>query len=133
MSSLGKKQSDRPPQTYDAPPGEVEKVVQIKLLCCMAGMSAVNIAQLKDEFNKYERDRYDELLLEATNLARDITDVFCRGAALHLLIKLLMAAGDEIQAKKLFSVIEVETIQDAVLKDFPRLGAKFGLAGFVPR
>jgi hypothetical protein len=130
MFSWDKKQSERPPQTDDAPPGEVEKVVRIKHLCWMAGMSAVNIAglsdeQFKDELNKYERDRYEKLLLEATNLARDITDVFYRDAALHLLIKPLMAAGDEIQAKKLFSVIEVETIQDAVLKDFPRLGAKF--------
>jgi hypothetical protein len=130
MFSLGKKQSDRPPQTYDTPPGEIEKVVQIKLLCCMAGMSALNIAGLsdeqpKDEFNEQERNRYEKLLLEATNLARDITDVFCRGAALHLLIKPLMAAGNEIQAKKLFAVIEVEVIQDAVLEDFPRLGTNF--------
>ena len=128
MFSWLKKRSEPPeppPQTDNAPAGEVEKLLRIKHLCLLAWMSADNIVglsneQLKDEDNKYERDRYDKLLLEATNLAREITDVFYRDAALHQLIKPLMTAGDESQAKKLFSIIEVDVIQDAVLKEFPR-------------
>jgi hypothetical protein len=111
-------------------PGEAEKVVKIKNLCWRAKGSAESInglseADLKYEFNEYELTRYRKLLFEATNLARELRDEFYRDAALHLLIGLLMTAGDEAQAKKLYSVIEVDTIQDAVLKEYPRLGAKF--------
>jgi hypothetical protein len=126
------KKSDKalPAAPTDEFPGEAEKVVKIKNLCWLAKGSAESInglseADLKDEFNEYELTRYRKLLFEATNLARELRDEFYRDAALHLLIGLLMTAGDEAQAKKLYSVIEVDTIQDAVLKEYPRLGAKF--------
>ena len=87
-------------------------------------MSAVNIAglsdeQLKDEDNKYERDRYEKLLLEATNLAREITDVFYRDAALHQLIKPLTAAGDEIQAKSCFRLLRWILFKTQSLRNTP--------------
>lgn len=131
MFGFGKKKgSEQPTPPDDDPPGEAEKVLKIKHLCWLAGMSAENIIglseeQLQEENSRYEYDRYKKKMLEATNLARELTNVFYRDAALHLLIKPLVAAGDEAQAKKLFAIIEVDIIQDAVLKDFPRLGAKF--------
>jgi hypothetical protein len=65
------------------------------------------------------------MLLEATNLARELRDEFFRDSALHFIIGLLMAFGDEAHAKKLYSVIEVDIIQESILKDYPRLAAKF--------
>ena len=124
------KKPDKPAPPVEEFPGEAEKVMQIKNLCWMGKMSAENIvglsdAERKDEFNEYEVNRYQKMLLQATNLARELRDEFYRDSALHFIIGLLMAAGDEAQAKKLYSVIEVDIIQDAILKDYPRLAAKF--------
>ena len=62
---------------------------------------------------------------EAISLARELRDEFYRDAALHQLIDLLMVAKEENLAKDLFKVIEVDVIQDAILKDHPQLAAKF--------
>ena len=70
-------------------------------------------------------DRYRRHLSTATNLTRELTDEFFRDAAIHFLIRPLVAAGDEAQARLLFLAIKDDTIQNAVLKEFPRLGAKF--------
>ncbi|MBR1204474.1 MULTISPECIES: hypothetical protein [unclassified Bradyrhizobium] len=111
-------------------PDEAEKVVKIKHFCWMGKMSADAYAgfskeERKEEFGQYELNRYQKMLLEATNLARELRDEFYRDSALHFIIGLLMAFGDEAQAKKLYSVIEVDIIQDAILKDYPRLAARF--------
>ena len=79
----------------------------------------------REEFGQYELNRYQKMLLEATNRARELRDEFYRDSALHFIIGLLMAAGDEAQAKKLYSVIEVDIVQESILKDYPRLAAKF--------
>jgi len=118
------------PKVSDDPPGEAEKLAKIKHICWMAKMSAESIAglpeeALKEEFNAYELERYQRFLLQATNLAREITDSFYRDAALHFLIDLLMVAGDEAQAKKLYVILEIDMIQEKVREAYPRLAAKF--------
>ncbi|UPK02818.1 hypothetical protein [Bradyrhizobium sp. 170] len=130
MFGFGKKPEQPTLEKGDEFPGEAEKVVKIKNLCWMGKMSAESFVgfseeEQREEFGQYELKRYQSMLLEATNLARELRDEFYRDAALHFIINLLMAAGDEAQAKKLYSVIEVDAIQDAILKDYPRLGAKF--------
>lgn len=127
-----KKEAPKAPEPIagDDPPGEADKVMKIKNLCWMASMSGESIKglspdELKEEFNAYENNRYQIMLLEATNLARELTDTFYRDSALHFLIGAVMSAGDEVQAKKLFQIIEVDIIQDAVLKQYPRLAANF--------
>lgn len=131
MFGWGKKpEKVQPAETVEEFPGEAEKVMQIKNLCWIGKMSAESIiglsdAERKEEFNEYEVNRYNKMLLEATNLARELRDEFYRDSALHFIIGLLMTAGDEAQAKKLYSVVQVDIIQDAILKDYPRLGAKF--------
>jgi hypothetical protein len=119
----------------DEPPGEAEKLLKIKTFCTMAtgsaeqiaGMSEEELLQDEDEFsiNRYEIERYRKLLSEAINLARELTDEFYRNVAIHFLIRPLVAAGNEAQARKLFLALKVDAIQNAVLKEFPRLGAKF--------
>ena len=132
--------SSKNPADDEPPPGEAEKLLTIKAFCTMATGSAEQIAGIseeellrdKDQFSvnrreihRYEFDRYRRHLSTATNLARELTDEFFRDAAIHFLIRPLVAAGDEAQARMLFSAIMNDTIQNAVLKEFPRLGAKF--------
>jgi len=57
-------------------------------------------------------------------MARELHDTFHRDSALHFLVDLLMAANEEKLAKELFNAIEVDLIQEAILKEHPQLGAK---------
>lgn len=114
----------------DAPPGEVEKLLKIKNLCWIATMSAESYVEMSaedqaDEFGQYEYGRYRTNLSEAIALARQITDEFYRDSALHYLINLLMVAKEEKLAKDLYKVIEVDVVQEAILKDHPQLASKF--------
>jgi hypothetical protein len=77
------------------------------------------------EFGQYEYARYRKYLSESIALAQQITDEFYRDSALHFLINLLMVAREEKLAKDLYKVIEVDIIQEAILKDHPQLAAKF--------
>jgi hypothetical protein len=130
MFGWGKKPEKAPDPPMEEFPGEAQKVMKVKQLCWMGKMSAEAYAgfsedERREEFGQYELNRYQKMLLEATNLARELRDEFYRDSALHFLIGLLMAFGDEAQARKLYSVIEVDIIQDAILKEYPRLAARF--------
>jgi hypothetical protein len=119
-----------PPAIEEEFPGEAEKVLKIKNLCWIAKMSAESYVEMseadrREEFGEYEYNRYRTFLSKAINLARELRDTFYRDAALHQLILLLMVAEEEKLAKELFKVIEVDVIQDAILREHPRLGAKF--------
>ena len=111
-------------------PGEAEKATKVKHLCWIAKMSAESYGEMtaadkQDEAGQYEYKRYRDYMSKAINLARELRDTFYRDAALHQLILLLMVAKEEKLAKDLFKVVEVEVIQDAILKEHPRLAAKF--------
>jgi hypothetical protein len=130
MFGWGKKPAKPHQPPVEEFPGEAEKVMKVKHLCWMGKMSAEAYAgfseeERREEFGQYELNRYQKMLLEATNLARELRDEFYRDSALHFIIGLLMAFGDEAQAKKLYKVIEVDIIQDSILKEYPRLGARF--------
>jgi hypothetical protein len=119
-----------PESIEDEFPGEAEKVAKVKHLCWIAKMSAEAYGEMSEEdkqedFGQYEYKRYREFMSKAINLARELRDTFYRDAALHQLILLLMVANEEKLAKDLFKVVEVDVIQDAILKDHPRLAAKF--------
>ncbi|QND70821.1 hypothetical protein [Tardiphaga robiniae] len=119
-----------PPVVNDEPPGEVEKLLKIKNICWIAEMSAESYGEMSpeqqaDEFGQYEYARYRQFQSEAISLAREMRDEFYRDSALHFLINLLMVAKEYELAKKLFNVVEVDIIQDAILKEYPALGAKF--------
>lgn len=130
MFGWGKNPKKSPEPPAEDFPDEVEKLMTIKHLCWIGKMSAEAYAgfseeERQEEFGQYDLNRYQKMLLEATNLARELRDDFYRDSALHFIIGLLMAFGDEAQAKKLPRVIEVDIIQDAILKEHPRLAAKF--------
>jgi hypothetical protein len=119
-----------PPPIQNDPPGEAEKVMKIKHLCWIAKMSAEAYGEMteeerSEEFGQYEYNRYRTFLSQAIELAREIRDEFYRDSALHFLINLLMVAKEDKLAKDLFKVIEVDMIQESILKDHPKLGAKF--------
>jgi homoserine trans-succinylase len=126
-----KKEQAVPEPTRDEHPGEVEKVVKIKNLCWIAKVHAEAYVEMSEEqrsdklFGQYKYARYRKFMSEAISLARELRDEFYRDAALHQLIDLLMVAKEENLAKDLFKVIEVDVIQDAILKDHPQLAAKF--------
>jgi hypothetical protein len=92
----------------EAPPGEVEKVVKIKALCEWGKVIAENLNDTTQdrEFLDDERGRYEKRKQAALELARQITDTFYRDAALHQIIHLCIAANEEIDAKRLFQVVE---------------------------
>jgi hypothetical protein len=125
------KKPDVTPQAIEEEfPGEAEKVLQVKNLCWIAKMSAEAYDEMsnedkQDEFGQYEYKRYREYMSKAINLARELRDTFYRDAALHQLILLLMVAKEEKLAKDLYKVVEVDVIQEAILKEHPRLAAKF--------
>ncbi len=130
MFGWGKKPEKAPEPPVEEFPGEAEKVMKIKHLCWIAKMSAEAYVEMSpedqaEEFGQYEYTRYRKFLSEAIALARELRDEFYRDSALHFIVNPLMVAKEYELAKKLYQVIEVDIIQESILKDHPQLAAKF--------
>jgi hypothetical protein len=111
----------------NSPPGEAEDVVRVRTLCTMGMLHAKALGEpdLTEESRAYEWETYLKRKESALSVARRITDVFYRDAALDSIIQLCLAGGEFDYAKKLFEVIEVDVVQRSLLKEHPELGAKF--------
>lgn len=132
MFGKGKKppeQSLAPPEN-DAPPGEVEKVEQVKRLCWIAGMSAIYLNPESEDYQtladapeqqEYERNRYNEYRAKALRVADEITDEFYRSAAIHFLIDASMKAADDDDARALLKQVEVDFIREKIEESYPQL------------
>jgi hypothetical protein len=132
MFGRGKRPPEPPPAPVqdDAPPGEAEKVEQVKRLCWVAGMSAVYLNPEGDDYQaladaperqKYERNRYNEFRAKALRVADEITDEFYRSAAIHFLIDASMKAADDDDARALLKHVEVEFIREKIETAYPQL------------
>jgi hypothetical protein len=126
----------RPPQPSpvqaedDAPPGEAEKVEQVKRLCWIAGMSAVYLNPASEDYQtladapeqqEYERNRYNEFRAKALRVADEITDEFFQSAAIHFIIDASMKAGDDDDARALLKHVEVDFIRGKIEAGYPHL------------
>jgi hypothetical protein len=118
------------PAEEDAPPGEAEKVQQVKKLCWIAGMSATYLNPESEDYEvladapdrqEYERNRYNEFRAKALRVADEITDEFYRSASIHFLVDVCMKAGDEDDARALFRQIEVNFIRDKIEEAYPQI------------
>ena|SRR5215475_994904 len=117
-----------PQQKIDeGPPGEAEKVMRIRLLCETAKWSARNVAELDmdPEMRVYEQGVYVKRRDAALELARELTDTFCRDAAFHSIIDLCMEGREIAHAKKLLDVVEVDMVRDKILEAYPELRARY--------
>jgi hypothetical protein len=132
MFGRDKKPPEPPPVQAedDAPPGEAEKVEQVKRLCWVAGMSGVYLNPASDDYKvlcddqeqqEYERNRYNEFRAKALRVADEITDEFFRSAAIHLLIDASMKAADEDDARALLKQVEVDFIREKIETAYPQL------------
>ena len=114
----------------DAPPGEAEKVMQVKQLCWIAGMSAPYGNPASDEYETfaaapdqqdYERDRYNKFRAKALRVADTLTDEFFRSGAINFIIDASMKAGDEDDARALLKQVKVDFIREKIVASYPRL------------
>jgi hypothetical protein len=144
MFGWGKKtpQQNSPAASEDnAPPGEVEKVEQVKRLCWIAGMSATYLDPESEDYQtlanapeqqEYERNRYNEFRSKALRVADEITDEFFRSAAIHFLIDASMKAADDDDARALLKQVEVDFIREKIETAYPEL-KRPKLSGLVGR
>jgi len=107
------------------PPGEANRVIQIKLICDIGIVCAKNFAEAppwrEPGFLNDQRRRYQEKKLQAIQLTRLLSDSTYRDLALRYIITLCIAANERSDAKKLFAMLQSEDVQNDVLDVFPQL------------
>lgn len=133
MFGRGKKASEPKPPVQpeaDDPPGEAEKVEEVKRLCWVAGMSGTYLNPESEDYQvladapeqlEYERNRYNEFRAKALRVADTITDEFYRSAAIHFLIDVSMKAADDDDARALLKQVEVDFIREKIETAYPQL------------
>lgn len=111
---------------YDA---QEEKLVGlVKLKCGYAidpAKRSIDPSMSKDE-RDYQRETYLKFKRTALGQVGEITDQFYKSAALHHVIRLCVTAGDLEEAKSLYSMVDVDVIREAILKDHPSLADPVG-------
>jgi len=127
----------------DAPPGEIEKMVEIQQLCWLAGISAETVARakaegrLEEEWAKYDLDRYKQLRAECIELADTITDEFYRAAVINYLVEVCMKAADIDDAHALIRHQEIKSFRQDIVARYPELArpriSEIMLSGQSPR
>jgi hypothetical protein len=114
----------------DDPPGEAEKVEQVKRLCLVAGMTATYLNPDSEdhkvvadvpEMYEHERNRYNEFRAKALRVADTLTDEFYCSAAIHFIIDASMKAGDEDDARTLLKQVDVDFIRDKIETAYAQL------------
>jgi len=111
----------------DAPPGEIEKMVEIQQLCWLAGLSAETVARakaerrLEEEWAKYDLDCYKQLRAECIELADTITDEFYRAVVINYLVEVCMKAADIEDAHALVRHQEIKSFRQDIVAQYPEL------------
>jgi hypothetical protein len=102
---------------------EERKVLQVRAMCQVAAGCAKVVAthRTDDPAFEYEQETYRKRKLRAIQIAKSIQDRFYFETALQSIIDLCVSANEMEDAGKLFGMISVDVIRDALLKSHPRL------------
>ena len=100
--------------------GEAQSLNKIINMCTVATASAERAAlnPHADE-SKGERQRFESAKRMSLQLAKEITDVSYRDAALEHIVELCMKANDLETARILISGIQTEVIRERLLEEYP--------------
>jgi hypothetical protein len=99
---------------------EVQALNKIISMCSVATASAESAAlnPHADE-SKGERQRFESAKRMSLQLAKEITDVSCRDAALEHVVELCMKANDLETARILIGGIQTATIRERLQEEYP--------------
>jgi hypothetical protein len=102
---------------------EERKVLQVRAMCQVAAGCAKVVATHRpgDHAFEYEQETYRKRKLRAIQITKSIQDRFYFETALQSIIDLCIAANEMEDAGRLFRMISVDAIRDALLKSHPRL------------
>jgi hypothetical protein len=100
--------------------GEAQILNKIVNMCSVAAASAESAAldPHADE-SKGERRRFESAKRISLQLAKEITDVSCRDAALEHIVELCMKANDLETARILIGGIQTGMIRERLLEEYP--------------
>ncbi len=99
---------------------ERQALNKIMNMCSIAASSAesAGLNPHADE-TKAAKQRFESAKRMSLQLAREITDVSRRDAALEQIVELCMKANDVQSATTLIKGIQTETIRERLLKEYP--------------
>lgn len=99
---------------------ELQALTKIRNMCAVAMASADSFARSSyDDLAKGERQRFESAKRMSLELARDITDVSYRDAALQHIVELCMKANDIKTAGILVRGIQTRMIRERLLEEYP--------------
>ena len=99
---------------------EAQALTKIRNMCAVATASAVGFAQSSyDDLASGERRRFQSAKRMSLELAKDITDVSYRDAALQHVVELCMKANDIETARILVRGIQTGMIREKLLEEYP--------------
>jgi hypothetical protein len=112
-----KADAERSSSTID---GEAQMLNKIISMCNVAATSAESAAlnPHADE-SKSARQRFESAKRMSLQLAKEITDVSCRDAALEHIVELCMKANDLETARILIRGIQTELTRERLLEEYP--------------
>jgi hypothetical protein len=99
---------------------EAQALRKIRNMCAVAAASAEGFAQSSyDDLASGERRRFESAKRMSLELAKDITDLSYRDAALQQIVELCMKANDIETARVLVRGIQTGTIHEKLLEEYP--------------
>jgi hypothetical protein len=99
---------------------EAQALTKIRNMCAVATASAEGFAQSSyDDLASGERRRFESAKRMSLELAKDITDVSYRDAALQHIVELCMKANDIETARVLVRGIQTGMIREKLLEEYP--------------
>jgi hypothetical protein len=100
--------------------GAAQLLNKIVNMCSVAAASAESAAlNPHADLSKGERQRFESAKRISLQLAKEITDVSCRDAALEHIVELCMKANDLETARILIGGIQTEVIRKRLLEEYP--------------
>ena len=99
---------------------EAQALRKIKSMCAIAMASADSLTKSSyDDLAKGERQRFESPKRMSLEVAKNITDVSYRDAALEHIIELCMKANDTDTARILVRGIQTGMIRERLLEEYP--------------
>jgi hypothetical protein len=100
--------------------GEAQALSRIKNMCSVATASAESAAlDPHSDLSKGEKQRFESAKRMSLQLAKEITDVSYRDAALERIVELCMKANDLETARILIKGIQTGMIRERLLEEYP--------------
>ena len=99
---------------------DAQALHRIISMCSVATASAESAAlDPHADQSKGAKQRFESAKRMSLQLAKEITDVACRDAALEQIVELCMKANDLETARILIGGIQTDTIRERLLEEYP--------------